>query len=59
MTTGVTNNWPTLGVTGRVDVEALTVGGNEAAAITPQPAAGITTVEDLVTALVAAGVLTE
>ena len=28
MTVAVVNNWPTLGVTGRVDVDALTVGGS-------------------------------
>lgn len=39
MTVGKVNNWVDLGVTGRVDVDALTVA-------------------DLVTALIAAGVLT-
>ncbi len=28
MTVGVVNNWPNLGVTGRVDVDTLTVGGS-------------------------------
>jgi len=28
MTVAVVNNWPTLGVTGRVDVDELTVGGS-------------------------------
>jgi hypothetical protein len=29
MTTGIANNWPNLNVTGRVDLDALTVGGVE------------------------------
>jgi hypothetical protein len=40
MTVGTVNNWPNLNVTGRVDVDALTVGGVDVtsangAAITP------------------------